>query len=269
MSKALVIKGVSYNANKLATVIFNDPIPCTGISLASSSYQLTDFNPVTIGYTVAPSDTTDVVLWASSNTDVATVVNGVVTPNGIGSCTITATCGNYSATATVTIVINVDPEFTWGSMNVASNHRYYTDNASHFVCSGVGNQAITYDVPKFGSQTDKIYPLYIPKNTAKIRISRTGTGVNSLFYNANRNVVWFKNQFSGDTDAPNSAKDMGTSTETVNLCTAASGDFVVPEGVDAFAFVVRCSTSYTDTPAATVAANMGLLFEYLPANDET
>lgn len=269
MSKALVIKGANYSTNKVATVVFNDPIPCTGITLSSDTVSITDFGTATLTCTVTPIDTTDAVTWASSNTDVVTVSGGVLTVVGIGVCTVTATCGNYSATATVTVEIAVTPEFTWGTTNLASNHMYYTDSTSFFICSGDGSQAIEYNIPKYGSQTDKVYPFAIPKNTAKVRVSRSGTGVNALFYNANRNLSWLKNEFSGDSDAPNSAKYVGASTETVNLCTASSGEFVVPEGVDAFAFVVRCATSYTDTPAATVAANMGLTFEFLTASDES
>lgn len=267
MSRALVIKGTSFSTNKVTTVEFDDPIPCTGISLSSSTFTITDFDPVTIGYTVTPADTTDAVTWTSSNTNVVTVSEGVMTVVGIGICTVTATCGNYSATATITVSISITPVFTWGSLNVASNHLYYTDTTSLFICSGTGDQAIEYNIPKYGT-TDKIYPLIIPRNTAKIRISRSGTGVNSLFYNANRAVNWLKNEFSGDTDATNSAKNYGPSTETVNLCTSASGEFTVPEGVGAFVFNVRCASSYPDTSAATVAENMGLTFEYLTASND-
>ena len=44
------------------------------------------------------------VKWSSSNTDVATVKNGVVTAVGAGTATITATAGKYSATCEVTVL---------------------------------------------------------------------------------------------------------------------------------------------------------------------
>lgn len=46
------------------------------------------------------------VTWKSSNTSVATVANGVVTPKGVGTCTVSATTAdgtNLSATCTVTV----------------------------------------------------------------------------------------------------------------------------------------------------------------------
>lgn len=56
----------------------------------------------TLTATHTPSSQSDVFTWASSNTNVATVSDGVVTVHGIGTATITVTCGNLSASATVT-----------------------------------------------------------------------------------------------------------------------------------------------------------------------
>ena len=77
-------------------------IPCTAISL---DYNSLSFDTVgetkTLTATLTPSNTTDTLVWSSSNTNVATVSGGLVTIHGIGSATITATCGNQSATATI------------------------------------------------------------------------------------------------------------------------------------------------------------------------
>lgn len=52
-----------------------------------------------------------VLRWHSDNTKVATVVDGVVTPCGVGMATITVTSGNNSATHSVAItVVNGDCE---------------------------------------------------------------------------------------------------------------------------------------------------------------
>ena len=79
------------------------PVACTSITLDEETLTFSDGTPVTLTTTVEPADTTDTIMWISSNTDVATVNNGVVTPVGNGTCTIIATCGNQSDSCTVTV----------------------------------------------------------------------------------------------------------------------------------------------------------------------
>lgn len=78
--------------------------PCTSITLDKSSLTFTaidDFEGLTA--TVIPTNTTDSIVWESSNKSVATVYNGSVTAKGAGTCIITATCGSQSATCSVTV----------------------------------------------------------------------------------------------------------------------------------------------------------------------
>lgn len=104
MAKTLVIKDVNFALNALDRVTFEETIPCTGITLDKSTSTITGLgNTVAIIATVTPADTTDVISWASSSTAVATVINGVVTAVGLGAATITATCGNYSASCSVAV----------------------------------------------------------------------------------------------------------------------------------------------------------------------
>lgn len=78
---------------------------CTGISLDYNSLSFESVGETkTLTATLTPSDTTDSLTWASSDTNVATVnSSGVVTIHGIGSATITATCGIQSASATISV----------------------------------------------------------------------------------------------------------------------------------------------------------------------
>lgn len=102
MGRALVIKNVDFSTNKLDTVTYDDPIPCTNISLDQSTITVSEIgDTVTLTATVLPADTTDTVVWLSSDTNVAEVDGGVVTVKGIGTATITAKCGEQTATASV------------------------------------------------------------------------------------------------------------------------------------------------------------------------
>lgn len=81
------------------------PKPATGITLNESALSFGTLNATQqLTATVTPSDSSDRVVWSSSNTSVATVSNtGLVTSVAYGSATITATAGSVSATCSVTI----------------------------------------------------------------------------------------------------------------------------------------------------------------------
>ena len=81
-------------------------IPATGITLSQSNatlYSNGTPNTVTLTAIVIPTDSNETVTWRSSNTGVATVVNGVVTAVGNGTAIITAEVGDYSATCAVNV----------------------------------------------------------------------------------------------------------------------------------------------------------------------
>lgn len=104
MGKALVIKNVDFSTNKLTTVELEDAVPCTGITVSANTASITKVgNTFTLTASVSPYDCTDAVVWSTSNANVVTVQGGVVTATGIGTATVTATCGAYSATCTVSV----------------------------------------------------------------------------------------------------------------------------------------------------------------------
>lgn len=78
-------------------------IACTGVTLSASSHNGFEGDTFTLTATVTPSDTTDELVWSTTNGSVATVANGVVQLVAEGSATITATCGTMSASCTVTV----------------------------------------------------------------------------------------------------------------------------------------------------------------------
>ena len=79
------------------------PVPCTGLTLNTSSLTFGAIGSQTLVATVEPSDTTDQLIWESSDDTVATVKNGVVTAVFNGNAVITARCGNYSDTCDVLV----------------------------------------------------------------------------------------------------------------------------------------------------------------------
>lgn len=78
-------------------------IPCTGITLSASELVFTATGSQTLVVTVEPTNTNDKIIWETSNADVATVSNGVVTAVFNGEATITVRCGEYSATCSVSV----------------------------------------------------------------------------------------------------------------------------------------------------------------------
>ena len=79
------------------------PVPCTGLTLSTSTLTFTAVGTQTIVATPEPSDTTDIIIWNSSNEEVVTVNNGVVKAVFNGEAIITATCGSVTATCSVSV----------------------------------------------------------------------------------------------------------------------------------------------------------------------
>lgn len=73
----------------------------TALSVSPTTASVEVGESTTITATVTP--TTAPVVWASSNPAIASVANGTVTGNAVGTAIITATSGAYSASTTVTV----------------------------------------------------------------------------------------------------------------------------------------------------------------------
>ncbi len=94
------------NWNGFKNYVEMDPptIDVTGITLDRTEFTGFSGTSFTLVATVKPDDATDkTVTWTSSNTSVATVVDGVVSLVAEGTAVITASCGGYSATCDVTV----------------------------------------------------------------------------------------------------------------------------------------------------------------------
>ena len=184
MSKALVIKGANFAVNKVETITLSNPIPCEGITLSQSTISASALGVVTtLTATLTPADTTDQVVWTSSDEDVATVANGVVTVVGVGTATITAACGTQSATCALTCeVVMTLSDFVDGyqftstdlSCNPPKNYAsVYTYGVGRIYASDDATpsdiKAFTIGKTAYSPMPDK-YPIMMPKNTAIIEV---------------------------------------------------------------------------------------------------
>lgn len=137
------------------------PKEVAGITLDKTSAVLKKGETLKLTATVTPDDATDkTVTWKSSNTEVATVADGVVTAVAAGSATITASAGSKSATCEVLVPGPMSLQAT-----IAANHARYmsfisTDVLGVFVNSASGSQAnLEYTPEKVGIVED--YGMYV------------------------------------------------------------------------------------------------------------
>lgn len=101
---ARATNGVTATIN--VTVSQNTNINSTSIALNKNTLEIYTGTNSTLIATATPANHTDSILWKSSNTDVATVSNGVVTGKTKGVCTITAYSSaneNVKAECSVTV----------------------------------------------------------------------------------------------------------------------------------------------------------------------
>lgn len=141
----------------------NTVVSVTGVALSDSTLNLTEGGSTsTLTATVYPTNATNQnVSWSSSNENVATVTNGVVTPVGAGTATITVTTEDGSYTATCSV--NVTAVVTLTSITVSGSTPNCTFGAASYVPSGLTvtahyNNGSTADVTSsstFGSPDSK------------------------------------------------------------------------------------------------------------------
>lgn len=263
MAKTLVIKGASFGTNKVTAVSFAGNVPCTGIAITESSVSATDYDPITLTYEVTPSNTTDNISWTTSDSTVATVANGVIAPVGLGTATITATCGSYSDTVSVTVAIVYVKDYA----NKA-NTRLYTETSPYIVVTGGGNyrvtvcgtgeQESTYTTQEISGYTEKLHAVKIPVNATKVKVSRSADKA-YVFDTGNDTIVWTKDESSGNTTFPGTIKPI--SDETFNLKNTAEHVFDIPSGVDSFFISIVLDSVSSDVDATLNGA--GFTVEFL------
>ena len=106
-SKVAYLSIMDFTANasyELYIELTRKAVPATGVTLNETALSLRPTEKATLAATMAPENTTDTLVWTSSNDAVATVKDGVVTAKSEGTATITAACGSAKAECVVTVL---------------------------------------------------------------------------------------------------------------------------------------------------------------------
>jgi hypothetical protein len=263
MSKALVIKGANFSQNKVGTISFTEVISCTGISLSENAIEFTQLNSTQqLTATVTPVDTTDSIVWASSNENCVTVENGLVRCVGVGSATITAMCGTQSASCTVTVSVSLDMStidvvvhkgLTSTDLSLDPPKDYFsvygTESGEYLkkltflsnVPTSSGYKCLTGDYPN-------LYPIMLPANTQRITVKIP----NSLSFNGDGCYI----QFADSTMLATynvAKKGVLAKTGYIKLkdyIVNKQFNYDVPDvsGIDSFAFLINFTTEINEKP---------------------
>lgn len=190
------------------SVTDSSPKPVTGITLNKTSLQLVIDSKFTLVCTITPSNATNQnVTWSSSDEDVATVSDGVVTSKAVGSVTITVTTVDGGFTATCTITVSATPEITYKLE--ADNEVPYMSGTNHSASVGV----------KLYEYTNGVKGDSVKTGTANVDTSVLGEQDISIVYNS---VTYY-----GKAKVTNYGADVGESSQAEPTIQNKSASFTI------------------------------------------
>ena len=147
--------------------------PVQSVVLDKSTLNFANTDTQTIVATVTPSNQKDLLTWETSNSDVATVIDGVVTPVGNGNCIITAKCGDKSAQCNVAV-------------DISESELYYSITSTLNGCT-LNNTATKVKSEETYVATITTIPANTVINTVTVKMG--GVDISSTAYNPNSKTI--------------------------------------------------------------------------------
>ena len=184
----------------------------TSIVLNNSSLTFTSTDNQTLTATVTPSNQQNNVIWETSSSSIATVVNGVVTPVSNGKCVITAKCGDKSATCNITV-------------NIAQSELSYNITKNLTNCSISNNaSSIVQNQPYIATLTANE-----GCEISSVSVSMGGVDITSTAYDSSNKTIGI-DVVTGDITINCTATEVATSTYELGTFTpnAVSNSYSIP-----------------------------------------
>lgn len=256
MGKALIVKNANFGANALGTVTFIEGTQCTGIALNTDTVSLNTIGETaTIIANLTPANTTDSIVWTTSDRTIATVADGVITARGVGTVTITATCGMVSATCEVNCVNELAYAYTFERYNhkadIADADYIYNEAGTAAYASIQSDVATQKTIRR---DDGNLYPILLGAGARTVTITAPNTvRVTAWFCNSNEACDYSQTHSGYDMYAKLISGDASAYDGNVAL-----GDrtLTVPDGADSIA----CSVQYpNDTVTEEIMAQIKMV----------
>ncbi len=165
--------------SKIEYYVAAPDVDATDIALDQSTLSLEQHKYTTLAATLTPADATTPIVWSSSDENIATVANGVVTAKAIGTAKIYATAGTVKDSCAVTVTaatpitvaqaveiaktVSANNEIAAGGMYVI---RGYITKIAYAYSASSNNMSVWMDDTKDGSDSKFEAYKVIPVHTA-------------------------------------------------------------------------------------------------------
>ena len=149
--------------------------PVTGISLDKATLSMVPEETATITATLAPAGATAQITWASSNTAVATVNNGMVTAVAEGNATITVTINgtNFSESCSVTVAAPFHDYVKDGSVKLGldyTNRNFFTDGLEQVtLLTPIDGDTAHFTTSSGATLKARFFGIDTPESTGKVQ----------------------------------------------------------------------------------------------------